>query len=426
MAGNKYIVRQPIKNTSSQVIGYEILYHGENQMYGSEDLGGSSTAGRAPSNEFAVADTIYSFLTQNTDKTLKGSLNFMTFTTTLLLKKVPRLFKPSDLVIQIEDSVIIHPLAMHVVQKYKREGYQVAVNEFQFAPRYLAMIDDIDYIKLNFQTTSDVSIRNVIEISSGMGKRCIATGIDDAALYQKAVSAGVYALEGAFVAGRLASPTHESGYLKSNFFRLMAAVTRDEPDLDEIERIISSDAALTYALLRVANSAQFVTRNRTTSVKQAITKMGVGQLKQWVYLLGAGNSSGTLDPSYEEFLKLSLIRAEFCSELMKYTRLVPLSKGEAYLMGMFSTLPSLINAPMQEILAELPVADDIKRALINRDGPCGALYQLVLSYENADWAKVNELAAQLQIPPNILTSLYFSCAEEADTLWIQMTELAGR
>ena len=147
---------------------------------------------------------------------------------------------------------------------------------------------------------------------------------------------------------------------------------------------------------------------------------------QWVYLLGAGNSSGTLDPSYEEFLKLSLIRAEFCSELMKYTRLVPLSKGEAYLMGMFSTLPSLINAPMQEILAELPVADDIKRALINRDGPCGALYQLVLSYENADWAKVNELAAQLQIPPNILTSLYFSCAEEADTLWIQMTELAGR
>ena len=426
MAGNKYIVRQPIKNTSSQVIGYEILYHGENQMYGSEDLGGSSTAGRAPSNEFAVADTIYSFLTQNTDKTLKGSLNFMTFTTTLLLKKVPRLFKPSDLVIQIEDSVIIHPLAMHVVQKYKREGYQIAVNEFQFAPRYLAMIDDIDYIKLNFQTTSDVSIRNVIEISSGMGKRCIATGIDDAALYQKAVSAGVYALEGAFVAGRLASPTHESGYLKSNFFRLMAAVTRDEPDLDEIERIISSDAALTYALLRVANSAQFVTRNRTTSVKQAITKMGVGQLKQWVYLLGAGNSSGTLDPSYEEFLKLSLIRAEFCSELMKYTRLVPLSKGEAYLMGMFSTLPSLINAPMQEILAELPVADDIKRALINRDGPCGALYQLVLSYENADWAKVNELAAQLQIPPNILTSLYFSCAEEADTLWIQMTELAGR
>lgn len=35
--------------------------------------------------------------------------------------------------IQIDDSVIIHPLAMHMVQQYAKEGYQVAVNEFQFA-----------------------------------------------------------------------------------------------------------------------------------------------------------------------------------------------------------------------------------------------------------------------------------------------------
>ena len=126
MASNKYIVRQPIKTPDSRVVGYEILYHGENQMYGTEELGGSTPGQK--SNEFAVADTIYSFLTQNTEKALKGSLNFMTFTTTLLMKKVPRLFRASDLVIQIEDSVIIHPLAMHMIQQYKRDGYQVAVS----------------------------------------------------------------------------------------------------------------------------------------------------------------------------------------------------------------------------------------------------------------------------------------------------------
>ena len=154
--GSKYIVRQPIKDTSGKIFGYEILYHGENQAF-------SQDAGTA--NEFAAADTIYSFLTQNSTKMLKGSLNFMTFTTTLLMKKTPRLFDKSELVIQIDDSVIIHPLSMHFVKQYAKDGYKIAVNEFQFAPRYLALLDSIDYIKINAETNAEFAIRNTIEIA---------------------------------------------------------------------------------------------------------------------------------------------------------------------------------------------------------------------------------------------------------------------
>ena len=409
MASNKYIVRRAIKDLDSYILGYEILYHGENQLYGSIDSG-------AKVNEFAAADTIYSFLTQNTEK-IAGSLNFMTFTTTLLMKKVPRLFHKDDLVIQIDDSVIIHPLAMHFVQMFAKEGYKIAVNEFQFAPRYLSMIDQIDYIKLNFKNMSDVSLHNVIEIANSMGKRCIATQIDDEALYQKASGMNVFALEGDAVAERLASPAHNSSFLQSNFFRLMVAVTRDDPDVEEIERIISVDATLTYALLRVSNSMAFATRNRTTSVKQAIMKMGIEQLKQWIYLLSCSNSRGEIDPFFEEFLKLSYTRAELCKELLNYTNAVPLSKGDAYLMGMFSTLEYLIDAPMSQILAEVPVSQDIKNALLLREGPAGMLYDLVLSYENAAWGRVNELTEALGIPPNLITTLYFESMEGANQLW---------
>ena len=418
MATNNYIVRQPIKDTGNRIIGYEILYYGENELYG-----GLSGAG-ASSNEFAVADAIYNFLTQNSEKAFKGSRNFMTFTTTLLMKKVPRLFAPSDLVIQIDDSVIIHPLAMHFVQQYKKEGYQIAVNEFQFAPRYLDILDTIDYLRLNMRALSDDSLHNIIEVARSMGKHCIATEIDSEALYQKALAAGVHSLEGPAVAERMATKAHDSGYLKGSFFRLMIAVTRDEPDMGEIERIISADASLTYALLRVANSVQYASRNRTTSVQQAIMKLGIGQLKQWIYLLSAGSgSNGGLDPFFEEFLKLSLIRANFCSDLMNYTRVVPLSRGEAYLLGMFSTLQFLIDAPLSDILAELPVADEIKDALLYKKGEAGSLYQLILSYENADWATVNRLAAQLQIPAGILTGVYFEAMEAADALWKSMQEI---
>ncbi len=129
----RYIVRQPIKNDKSQIIAYELLYYGENQAYGSSN-----------DNEFAVADTVYSFLMQNVEKSLKDALHFMTFTTTLLMKKTPALFPKDKLIIQIDDSVVIHPLALRFVQQYAREGYKIAVNEFQFAPRYLSLIDFIE------------------------------------------------------------------------------------------------------------------------------------------------------------------------------------------------------------------------------------------------------------------------------------------
>jgi len=414
--GSKYIVRQPIKNTAKQIIGYEIMYYGENQAYGVEEK-------PAGSRDHAVADTVYNVLTQNVDKALKGSLNFMTFNSTLLMKKAPSLFEKSSLVIQIDDSVIIHPLAMHFVQQYAKEGYKIAVNEFQFVPRYVSLMRDIDYIKLNFRTTTDVTLYNVIEMAHTLGKKVVATEINSEELYEKALDLEADALEGSYVAETLATRAHSSSYLEGNFFRLMVAVTREMPDVEEIEEIISTDATLTYGLLRIANSAYYAMRNRVTTIRQAVMTLGIGQLKQWVYLLSASNKDNEIDPASEEFLKLSFMRANFCTELMDLAKDMPITKGDAYLLGMFSTLNYLIDAPLEEILAQVPLPDEIREALLHQEGRCGKLYKLVLSYERADWAQINDLAEELGIPGNRLTSLYFNCMDMVETTWQQLTNV---
>ena len=414
MNNSKYIVRQPIKDLNGKIIGYEILYHGENQAYSSIE---------APSNEFAAADTIYSFLTQNTDKLFKGSVSFMTFTTTLLMKQTPKIFNSTDLVVQVDDSVIIHPLAMHFVERLSKEGYKIAVNEFQFSPRYISIIDKFDYIKINFKDGSDNSIRNVVELAHSMGKQCIATGIDDERLYRQAFAMNVDAMAGRYVAEELFTTVHNSSYLQSNFFRLMVAITEDEPDVDEIERIISTDAMLTYSLLKIVNSGYFALRNRATEVHQAIVVLGLGQLRQWIYLLGTGNGEEGPDASQEEFLKLSFMRASFCSELMKLAKNMPISRNDAYLMGMFSTLKYLIDAPMEELLVDLPITQEVKDALLYGTGRCGTLYNLVRSYERADWGAIEAMAKELEISVDLLTNTYFQCLEEVNDIWRQLIEV---
>jgi EAL and modified HD-GYP domain-containing signal transduction protein len=106
---------------------------------------------------------------------------------------------------------------------------------------------------------------------------------------------------------------------------------------------------------------------------------------------------------------------------MNYATNIPISKSEAYLMGMFSTLNYLIDAPLEEILSEVPVSKHIKDALLRKEGRCGMLYELVLSYEAADWNKITALAEQLGIPNNVLTAIYFICMENVNSLWEQLT-----
>lgn len=413
---NKYIVRQPIKDLHGKNLGYEIRYAGETKAYDTSDGGGQ---------DFAAADAIYSFLTQNTDKSLKGAMNFMTFTTNLLMKQAPKLFNSNELVIQVDDSVIIHPLAMRFVERYSREGYKVAVNEFQFSPRYISILDRFDYIKINFRSTSDPSIRNIVEMAHSMGKQCIATGIDDEILYQRAVMNEVDAMEGRYVAEQMFTAVHSSSYLQSNFFRLMVAITKDEPSVDEIEQIISMDAALTYSLLKIVNSAYFALRNRATEVHQAVVILGLGQLRQWIYLMGTTSADGEMDDSQQDMLKLSFMRATFASELMKFAKNMPISRNDAYLLGMFSTLTHLIAAPMEDILAEIPIAQPVKDALLRHEGRCGVLYDLILDYERADWAAIGSQAEELDIPVNLLTDTYFRCLDEVNETWRQLMETSN-
>ena len=237
IARTKYIVRQPIKDLKGNTLGYEIRYTGENYGY-NEETG----------QDFMAAETIYNFLTQAGDKTLKGGLNFMTFTTNLLMKNTPKLFAPEDLVIEVSESVIIHPLAMRFLERYHQEGYSIAIKDFQFAPRYISNLRHFDYVMVDLHHAEDDSVKRLTEMIHSMGKKCIVTGVDDEDLYQKAFILGADAMSGRYAAEQMFTAVHSASYLQSNFFRLLVAITKDEPEVNEIEEIISMDATLTYSL----------------------------------------------------------------------------------------------------------------------------------------------------------------------------------
>lgn len=403
---NSFVVRQAIKDVDGNIIGYEILFQDDKDgLYNS-------------SNDAMAADTIASFLMQNNEKIFTGKSIFITFTPSLLFRNTPKIFEPDSLVIQIEDNILIHPLASVMIQKYKKAGYRFAINDFQFAPRYFSMMEYVDFFKIDIRGKGEGAARsalnNIIRMTQGFKKKCIATGVDTKADYDLACELKVDYMEGTYLSDSVKSKTNKSEYLQGNFFQLVVAVTREEPDLTEVEEIISRDAYLSYALLKLVNSAYFALRKRISSIRQALVTLGITQLKQWVYLLSLQDGS---DVHSEEILRVSFLRATFCFRLTKCIPGFPISASEAYMMGMFSTLDYMVDAPMEEILQEIPILDEIKQAIINHEGKCGQLLTMVLYYEKADWRHITQIAEELELPLNSIAQIYFDCVEEVNEIW---------
>lgn len=402
---DSYIVRQAILTEKQETIGYEILYTDNSFKDGYTD-------------DAAAANTIENFLSSmDSGKFLGGRTAFLTFTSNLLEKNIPKMFATNKLVIEIEDSLITNPYSQNLITKYKQNGYKIAIVDFEFAPRFFGILDIVDYIKVNF-ADDNASMENIINIGKSFDKKIIAYNIETQEAYDRAKALGCAYFQGSFVSEKMPAAVKKVNYLQSNFFLLMVAVTKDEPDIDEIEGIISRDVSLTFSLLRLVNSAYFALRNRARSVKQALVILGLGQLKQWIYLLSFKQDDGSMP---DELIKISFLRATFASELLEYAENMPISRSEAYLLGMFSTLGKLMQMPLEEVLEQLPLGDEIKLALLKHEGRTGLLYDLILSYEKADWKTMSTCAAELGIPQSMIAQKYFECVESVNNIWDGLT-----
>ena len=404
------VVRQAVKDLRSDtVIGYELMIQqDENSLYNS-------------SSDSVAANAMVAFLSENSNRIFKEKRTFMTFTPALLFRNTPKIFDKDKIVIQIEDNIVIHSLATILISKYREAGYHFAINDFQFTPKYFSMLEYVDYIKIDISgELSEMrmrSISNVIDMAHGFQKEFIATGVNTKETYEYAKQLDADYVEGNYVSGATATKTSKIEFTEGNLYQLIVEITKEEPDVEMLEEIITRDASLTYALLKMANSAYFAVHNETTSVRQALVRVGISQLKQWVYLLSFESKKGGSDSTSEEMLKTSFLRANFAAELAKKLKKLPITASEAYLMGMFSTLEYMIDAPMEEILYEIPIVKEVKDALIYQEGICGRLYQLILHYERAEWAETKEAAEELGIHTNQLAQIYMECVEEVNDIW---------
>ena len=89
-----------------------------------------------------------------------------------------------------------------------------------------------------------------------------------------------------------------------------------------------------------------------------------------------------------------------------------------FLVGMFSMIDAMLDLPMEEAIAKVPLDPEIKTALLGGEGRFRTVHEMLVAYEQGRWDEFSRLSAELgiderAIPPLALDALAWAkqCVE---------------
>ncbi len=269
----------------------------------------------------------------------------------------------------------------------------------------------MDWLKA---TTED---RRELAGQANSSTKLLAEKIEAPAELDEAIELGYDFFQGYF----LSKPAMISGKrvvtFKPHLLELLQAVTRPDFDFKEIEESIKQDVALSYRMLRFANSAASGLAQKVTSLGHALVMLGQQEVARAASLLVLADLGGDKP---QELAVNSLARASFMESLATYTS-VSVEAVDVFLTGLCSRLDAMLDLPMTDVVSRLPLSGPVSGALLGGDGVLRMMLDLAIAYDAAQWDRVSVLANTLGVPDLELAACYLKATEYSDRVFGNIT-----
>ncbi|MDR2590291.1 MAG: diguanylate cyclase [Oscillospiraceae bacterium] len=335
---------------------------------------------------------------------------FISYTKKLLSPTVLRNIPRDKFIVQISISknptkpVIQHNLT--ILNELRDKGYKLAISGMDSASPVLELLNIVDYCK--FAASDRNHIKQKTIIARNQRVKFIAVNIDTTEDFIKAKETGYHMYQGYyFNQPIIEKKTKEISPLKVNYFRLMKlSITDDYMDFKEISSIISSDVALSYKLLRILNSAAVGLRN-VASIENAVAYIGEEALKKWIAVLAL---RGIAEDKPLELVRMSLVRARF-GELLAPTFRIKRNPQHVFMVGMLSLLHIALEMSKEQLLEDIPIADEIAASLLTRTGIYSDLLRFYENYEYANWDAVSQFVEENHLDSSMVSDAYIAAVK---------------
>jgi len=362
----RYVVRQPILDTQSNVHGYELLLWNGSEVV----LGGMS--------ELAAHALLGNAMVFGVEELASGRLAFVQCTAESLAEEWVWSLPPKMTVVEVLEDTRDLPRLLELCRKLKELGFRLAVDNFTRNPGARALVELADYVKVDIANIKAPERRFLKGMLAGIPACPIAVNVETQEEYREVWGAGFQLFEGFYFCRPEPVRSHQIPANRALHIEILEVLHKDPVDLDRLSQLVMCDASLTYSLLRLVNSPVCAMRQEVTSIHSALMLLGEERARR-IAMLAIANDFDRGEPA--ELLRMAFERGRFC-ELA--AGLLGLAPSEQYLIGMASMFPAMLRTTMEDLVQLLPLRQEARDALLGKGNREGIFLDLVACQDSRE------------------------------------------
>ena len=396
-----YIGRQPIYTRDQTVFAYELLFRDS-----------EANAARIADADQATSQLIVNALTEfGLSNIVDDKLAFINLTRNFTTGTFPIPGAQSQLVLEILEDIELDQQVLEGIQRLKSQGYTIALDDFIFHPHLKPLVEIADIVKLDVMQLEDADLQSHVKTLQRYPVKLLAEKVETHEEFQQCLELGFDYFQGYF----FCKPNIMHGKrTPANRLALLNLLTKlSSPDIgtNDLEHLIAQDVTLSFRLLRYLNSSQYAVGKTIDSIKHAIMLLGLNTVRSLCYLIVI---STVEDKPFELFIT-ALIRAHMC-ECLAGVFNDKAQQATYFTVGLLSVIDAMMDQPLEQVLEQLPLREEISRAILRHEGNMGEALQCTVAYERGEWDEFEHAHINSDILREIYLRAITWCKEFTGTL----------
>ncbi len=380
-----FLGRQPILDRNHDLVAYELLFRSDQTMQAGVTDNVSASAS-------VIVNTYAELGIQNMLGKQRGFINV---DAELLMSDMLHLLPKSKVVLELLGTMEINPEVVRRCAELRSMGYQLALDDIgEVNDRIKPLLPLVNVVKVDLLQLAANMLPDIINSLKPWPLLLLAKKVDSVEQARSCMKLGFDLFQGYHFACPQIISGKRIDLSRVGLMRLLGLIMQDAEAAD-IEEEFRHHPNMTYNLMCIVNSVASGPPHKIGTLRQGIVVLGRKQLQRWVLLLlyTAGRGSSQL---VSPLMQMAATRGKLMELIAIADRPYDRDYHErAFMTGILSLLDTLLSAPLLEILNQLNLLDEVKAALLAREGRLGQLLTLLEKKEGNDSKAVSSMLAGL-------------------------------
>lgn len=379
-----FLGRQPILDRNQEIVGYELLFR-------SADIDHAIIESYSHASSNVITHALASF---GMNEVLGGKLGFINVHLGLLLSEMLELLPIGQTVLELLEMIQLDDQVIERCRELKELGFLLALDDHEFDASNNEIYYVIDIVKIDILLTGMEALPDIVRQLRKYPVKLLAEKVETIEQFQICYDLNFDMFQGYFFARPVVLNRRKIDVSGLALLKLLQQLTMGAT-IETIEMTFKENPGLSYNLLRLVNSVALGMREKIKTLRHAILLLGMNHLRRWTQLsLFAGHDSRGIN---HPLLEMAAVRGRLMEIMFKQLagRSASDEQAEAaFMVGILSLLDVLFETPMEEIIVNLNLTDDVSSALLKREGQLGKMLMLTEKLEVTDFVAVTVLLGE--------------------------------